>query len=543
MQRRTRAHRSQKALSPTLTAAEALSKVLRLPSVASKRFLTSKVDRSVSGLVAQQQCVGPLHTPLADVAVVALSHFDVKGAATAIGEQPIKCLVDSSRGARLAVVESITNLMWASITCLKDVKCSGNWMWPAKLPGEDAQLYEACVAMTDLMKRLGVAVDGGKDSLSMAAKVSGGVVKSPGNLVISTYAACDDVTLTVTPDLKCHGGRGVLLHVQLSPGFYRIGGSALSQCFQLVDQSECSDLTDHNNLINAFNAIQLLVKKRKIKAGHDVSDGGVVVCVLEMAFAGSCGVDVSLKGEASELEVLFNEEPGVVVEVEEGVLREVEEVLKQHHVHYDNIGYSTLGGEVVVKVGGKEVLKGPVSDLRDEWEETSFVLDAIQANSATASQERRLLKERKKPQYHVSFDPDSPVSHPAATEVRVAVIREEGSNGDREMSSALFMAGFVVVDVNMQDLISGTVILDHFRGVIFVGGFSYADVFASAKGWATGIHFNDNIRQQFEKFRSRQDTFSLGVCNGCQLMSYLAWINAELPRDHAGSFGILFMFL
>jgi len=208
-----------------LTVKEALDRVLRLPSVASKRYLTNKVDRSVTGLVAQQQCVGPLHTPLADVAVTALSHFETVGSATAIGEQPIKGLLDPGCGARMAVGEALTNLVFARVSQLKDVKCSGNWMWAAKLPGEGAALYDACAAMCDVMSELGVAVDGGKDSLSMAARVGTETVKAPGTLVVSVYAPCPDITATVTPDLKCPNGKGVLLHVEFSPCRGRLGGS------------------------------------------------------------------------------------------------------------------------------------------------------------------------------------------------------------------------------------------------------------------------------------------------------------------------------
>ncbi|XP_067837875.1 phosphoribosylformylglycinamidine synthase-like, partial [Heptranchias perlo] len=245
-------------LPPNLTVREALNRVLRLPSVASKRYLTNKVDRSVTGLVAQQQCVGPLHTPLADAAVVALSYFDTVGAATAIGEQPIKGLIDPAAGARMAVGEALTNLMFARVTELKDVKCSGNWMWPAKLPGEGAALYDACVAMCRVMAELGVAVDGGKDSLSMAARVGGETVKAPGSLVVSVYAVCPNITDTVTPDLKNPHGQGLLLYVPITPGQYRLGGGALAQCYSQIG-NDCPDLDRPHNLVSCFTVTQQLL--------------------------------------------------------------------------------------------------------------------------------------------------------------------------------------------------------------------------------------------------------------------------------------------
>ncbi|KAM9609504.1 phosphoribosylformylglycinamidine synthase isoform 5-T5 [Morphnus guianensis] len=281
------------ALPPALSVRQALERVLRLPAVASKRYLTNKVDRSVTGLVAQQQCVGPLHTPLADVAVVALSHFDTVGAATALGEQPIKGLLDPAAGARLALTEALTNLVFARITDLRDVKCSGNWMWGAKTGAEGGALVTACEGLVGLLHRLGVAIDGGKDSLSMAARVGTETVLAPGTLVVSAYAVCPDITATVTPDLKCPDGKGALLWVQLSPGRHRLGGSALAQVFSQLGDA-CPDLEDPEVLAAAFRVTQRLIEERALRGGHDVSDGGLLGCLLEMAFAGNCGLQVDV---------------------------------------------------------------------------------------------------------------------------------------------------------------------------------------------------------------------------------------------------------
>ncbi|XP_050416850.1 phosphoribosylformylglycinamidine synthase [Patella vulgata] len=332
----------------TVSVLDALKRVLRLPSVASKRYLTNKVDRSVTGLVAQQQCVGPLHTPLADVAVTASSYFDKVGAATAIGEQPIKGLVNQAAGARMSVAEAITNLMFARVTDLKDVKCSGNWMWAAKLAGEGAALYTACQAMCDVMKNLGIAVDGGKDSLSMAARVDDETVKAPGTLVISVYAPCPDITATVTPDLKLPNNTGCLLYIKLSKDKYRLGGTALAQCYKQIGNIT-PDLDIPQELVVMFNITQSLLKDRLLTAGHDVSDGGLVTCLLEMAFAGNCGLNVNLtvpnKNE-SNLAVLFAEEVGIVLEVKHEDSQEIMNRFSASNIVCTNIGSSIPNKQV-----------------------------------------------------------------------------------------------------------------------------------------------------------------------------------------------------
>ncbi|KAG5849998.1 hypothetical protein ANANG_G00077620 [Anguilla anguilla] len=516
-------------LPPGLCVMDALERVLRLPSVASKRYLTNKVDRSVTGLVAQQQCVGPLHTPLADVAVVALSPFSLQGAATAVGEQPIKGLLSPAAGARMAVGEALTNLVFARVSALKDVKCSGNWMWAAKLPGEGAGLWEACQAMCEVMGRLGVAVDGGKDSLSMAARVGKETVKAPGSLVISVYAVCPDVTATVTPDLENPDGNGLLLYVPVSPGKYRLGGSALAQCYgQLGDRSP--DLEDPDKLSACFNTTQTLIQDRLLSAGHDISDGGLISCLLEMAFAGNRGieVDLPLRGPGV-MEVLFSEELGLVLEVSESNVARVCQSYTDAGLPCHRIGKTCgFGPESLVKVRvcGQEVLSDSLPRLRALWESTSFQLERLQANPTCVQQEEDGLACRTQPFYRLTFEPAHTPSFKGLAEghPRVAVIREEGSNGDREMSASLSMAGFEVWDVTMQDICSGSTTLDPFRMVVFVGGFSYADVLGSAKGWAATVTFNPRARAEFERFRRRGDTLSLGVCNGCQLMALLGWV-------------------
>lgn len=585
--------------SPTSTsstssvAQAALSRVLRLPSVCSKRFLTTKVDRSVTGLVARQQCVGPLQLPLADVAVVARAHTGTQGAATSIGEQPLKGLLDPAAMARLSLAESLTNMVSAPITSLPDVKASVNWMYAAKMGSEGSDMYDAAVAMRDAMVSLRVACDGGKDSLSMAAAAGGETVMAPGNVVVSAYAPCTDVTRVVTPDLKLPGS-GILVHVDLagvdggspssspssSPAapLRRLGGSALAHAYGQV--GSLSPDVDLQALGAAFEVTQKLIKKKDspIVSGHDVSDGGLAVALLEMAFAGNVGIDVSLPASPSpgassgedasqhpELATLFAEEPGLVLEVSGGAAgaAAVVSAFAAAGVRASVVGFvrGDGSGRVSINVGeSAKVISGDVAALRDEWEETSFRLDALQAAESCVAQEREDLRKAQTPEWEIPYalrwspgrpppfasggagaasilapSPSSPPGPPDPARPRVAVLREEGSNGDREMAAALHAAGLEPWDVTMSDLLAGRASLSSFRGLVFVGGFSYADVLDSAKGWAGGIRGNPALAAQFADFRARKDTWSLGVCNGCQLMALLGWVPGGDGGDESAS--------
>jgi phosphoribosylformylglycinamidine synthase len=518
-------------LPPGTAVDQALDRVLRLLSVGSKRFLTTKVDRSVSGLVAQQQCAGPLQLTVSDVAVIAQSHFGTTGAATAIGEQPLKGLLDPAAMARMAVGEALTNLVWARVTALEDVRSSANWMWAAKLPGEGADLHDAAVAMANLMVELGIAVDGGKDSLSMAARAplaDGGeeVVKAPGELVISAYVSCPDITQTVTPSLELPGA-GRLLLVDLGGGQNRLGGSALAQVYSQIGDTP-PDVDDPALLGRAFKAVQELVAARLVTAGHDRSDGGLITTLLEMAFAGNCGIEVALpaKPDTDPTSRLFSEELGLVMEVDEADVETAFEVFALVDVPCEVIGRTVIEPEVRIAVNGREVLSADMRDLRDLWEATSFRLELEQANPDCVTAERDGLRGRTAPPYALSFipqrTPQAVMSRDA--KVPVAILREEGSNGDREMAAAFLAAGFEPWDVAMSDLLAGTISLDRFRGLVAVGGFAHADVLDAAKGWAASIRFNSNLWSQFQTFLDRPDTFSLGVCNGCQLLALLGLV-------------------
>ena len=517
------------------TVATALDRVLRLLSVGSKRFLVHKVDRSVTGLCAQQQCVGPLQLPLANVGVTAHTHFGTTGTAVACGEQPIKGLIDAAAMARMTVAESMTNLMWAMMSRIEDIKASGNWMYAAKLPGEGAKMYDACEALRDCLLTLGVAIDGGKDSLSMAARCGEEVVKAPGELTMTCYVTCPDITKTVTPDLKCPEGGSKLLLVDLSGGNARMGGSALAQVYnQIGDVSP--DLEDFGLLKKSIIVTQKLMDDRKILSGHDRSDGGLVVTLLEMAFAGNCGIDVGLPSTANcAMDTLFSEETGFVIEVEASQVDSIIASYKEEGVDVIDIG--SVGPEKTIKiaVGGEVCIDDSTTVLRDVWEATSFHLEKRQRNPECVVQEEEGLKHRKAPEWKLTYEPKST---PAAimessSKHKVAILRQEGSNGDREMISAFLSAGFEAWDITVSDLLGGGVTLDQFRGIVFVGGFSFADVLDSGKGWAGVIKFNESVYEQFQKFKERKDTFSLGVCNGCQLMALLGWIPSTegLPEE------------
>jgi len=521
-----------------LTVESALTRgVLRLVAVCSKRFLTNKVDRSVTGLIAQQQCVGPLHTPLANFAAIAQSSMGITGGATAVGEQPLKGLPGDPASccamARLAVAESLTNLVWVKISSLDSVKASGNWMWAAKLEGEGPKMYDAAEALSNIMVDLGISIDGGKDSLSMAARVplpGGGAetAKSPGQLVITAYAPVPDVRIKVTPDLKTKGD-GVLLFVDLGTGGAGLGGSALSQVLGQMGAGDIPDV-DAPKLKAAFAATQRMLAGGLLAAGHDRSDGGLIVTVLEMAFAGRSGVtmklDASSPNQGGVLGLLFGEAPGLVYEVRRSDLAAVWRLLDAEGVSAVEIGETRADMKFVVTVGSEKVLDSDVAVLHDVWEDTSFQLEKQQCAISCVEEEQRGMRTRKAPPFQLSFAPQPTADTVLAStrKHRVAIVRQEGSNGDREMAASFHLAGFEAWDVHMSDLIEGRVSLDSFRGAAFVGGFSYADTLDSAKGWAGSVLLSPQLKAQFQAFRKRPDSFSLGICNGCQLLALLGWV-------------------
>jgi phosphoribosylformylglycinamidine synthase len=507
-----------------LSAEDALRMVFRLPSVGSKGFLVRKVDRSVTGLIARQQCCGPLQLPVSDVAVTAQSHFGYTGAAISIGEQPLKIMVDAAAGARMSVAEALTNMVWAKISDLEDIKCSVNWMWPAKLPGEGAELLKAARAISSIMKDLGIAADGGKDSVSMAAQVKDEIVKAPNEVVISAYGSVPDIRKVITPDIK-NPGRSRLALIDISGGKNRMGGSALAQVLGELG-GVSPDVDDPLKLASAFNAVQKLIDDGLILAGHDRSDGGLATTIIEMAMSGNCGVDIDLPSSGdSIISQLFSEELGLVIEYSPSKEKEIIKVLTNNGITIIPLGETSIDRKVIIRSKDKTIIEKDTGTLLCWWEEISDKLEKQQMDPGLAVQQAASHK-RNNPDYKLSFTPGrtSKEIMQQKDKPKVAILREEGSNGDREMASAFYMAGFEVWDVAMTDLLSGTATLDDFKGAVFVGGFSYADVLDSAKGWAGTIRFNPRLKDMFDRFYERSGTFSLGVCNGCQLMALLGWV-------------------
>ncbi len=509
-----------------LSIEDLLKLIFKLPSVGSKGFLVRKVDRSVTGLIARQQCCGPLQLPVSDVSVIAQSHFGLTGAAISIGEQPVKVMVDPAAGARMAVGEALTNMVWALISGLKYIKCSVNWMWAAKLPGGGSALHKAAVSIRKIMKEIGIAADGGKDSLSMAAQVGSETVKAPDQVVISAYSSMPDITRVITPDIK-KPGESRLIFVDLAAGKNRLGGSALAQVLGQVGNSS-PDVENTSLLAEAFRAVQELIKKNLILAGHDRSDGGLITTLTEMALSGNCGVEIKITGKVEIIPWLFSEELGLVIEYLPFNEDKITSILNKSDIPFIVMGSTRKERRLRIYNGKKIELDAGIPELLNWWESTSDELEQHQMNVNLAGVQAK-SHDRPGPSYKLSFRPyDTPLELlKKSGKPKVAIIREEGSNGDREMTSAFFAAGFEPWDVTITDLLDGRVDLDKFRGAVFVGGFSYADVLDSAKGWAGIVKFSTELKKMFDAFYRRKNTFSLGVCNGCQLMTLLGWVPWE----------------
>eukprot|EP00871_Galdieria_phlegrea_P002970 jgi/Galph1/3674/GphlegSOOS_G2371.1 len=504
-----------------------LRKILRLMTVGSKAFLTNKVDRSVTGLVAQQQCVGPLQLPLADCAVVALSYFGTTGAVTAIGEQCIKTLISPAAMARMAVAEMLTNMAACKVSSLGNIRCEANWMWPAKMTGEGIAIYEAVASLRDTLIPLGIAVDGGKDSLSMASRVVSKeqeeMVKAPGTLVLTGYAFVPDIRMKVTPDIKMPG-KSSILFLDLSNGKRRLGASAFAQVHgQLGD--DCPDMENVELLKRAFQSIQSFIEEGLILSYHDISDGGLLIALLEMAMAGNCGLDIVFSQQShSPFAFFFAEEVGMLIEVQDAQVEPLLLRLGEERIPCWIAATTTTDYQVYIQYNANLLIQQDIRDIRSIWGTTSFQLEKQQANVSCILEERRNKSLSKGPSYRTSFVPTPIDMANVSRRFKVAIIREEGTNGDRELAVAFHLAGFEVWDIHMRDLEKGTITLDSFSGIAFPGGFSFADVLDSSKGWAAVLRYVPHVRQQFQRFYERKNTFSLGVCNGCQLVAWLGWI-------------------
>ncbi|MGB5450474.1 MAG: phosphoribosylformylglycinamidine synthase [Sedimenticolaceae bacterium] len=510
---------------------QAAARVLRLPTVANKTFLISIGDRSITGMVARDQMVGPWQIPVADVAVTVADYDGYRGEAMSIGERTPVALLDAAASGRMAVGEALTNLAAASIDKIGDVKLSANWMAAAGHRGEDARLYETVRAVgMEFCPALGIAIPVGKDSMSMKTvwQQDGEQheMAAPLSLIISAFAPAYDVRHTLTPQLRTDRGDTDLVLIDLGRGMNRLGGSALGQVYRQIGD-RVPDIEDAAQLKALFDMVQDLNRDGLILAYHDRSDGGLFTTLCEMAFAGRCGLEIDLTGLAQDdLAVLFNEELGAVLQVRHADSDDVLNALE--HAGLGDccqlIGTVGEGDAIVIRHGVRLVYSGLRSSLQQAWSETTLHMQSLRDDPDCALEEfARITQQDPGLSVHLSFDHNDDIAAPLveAGRPRVAILREQGVNGQVEMAAAFNKAGLECVDVHMSDILEGRVTLDAFQGMVACGGFSYGDVLGAGEGWAKSILFNSRARDQFSAFFEREDTFSLGVCNGCQMLSNL----------------------
>ena len=501
-----------------------LNQVLQLEAVACKDWLTNKVDRCVGGKVSKQQCTGPLQLPLNNVGVMALDFKGKEGIATSIGHSPIAALIDPAAGSRTAIAEALSNIVWAPLKDgLASVSLSANWMWACKNEGEDARLYEAVKACSDFAIELGINIPTGKDSLSMKQKYPNDEVIAPGTVIISAGGNCSTITKVVEPVLKRNGGN--IYYLNLSQDNFKLGGSSFAQILNRVG-TEVPTIKDAVYFKKAFNVLQDLIKARKINAGHDVGSGGLIVTLLEMCFADvnlGANFDLSVLQESDTVKALFNENISLVFQADSTV----EAIFAQNGITIFKIGSVIEGNSLTIK-NNSDSFTFNVSETRDSWYKTSFLLDSKQSKNGMAQERYTNYKNQPlKFKFPVNFDGKLPVIAKGTPRPKAAIIREKGSNSEREMANAMFLAGFDVKDVHMTDLISGRETLEDIQFIGAVGGFSNSDVLGSAKGWAGAFLYNEKANTALKNFFKREDTLSVGICNGCQLLMELELINPE----------------
>ena len=507
---------------------EYLNGVLQLEAVACKDWLTNKVDRCVTGRVAKQQCAGPIQLPLNNLGVMALDYRGEKGIATSIGHAPVSALTNPVAGSQLSIAEALTNIIWAPIeNGLKGVSLSANWMWPAKNEGENARLYKAVEAVSDFACSLGINIPTGKDSMSMTQKYKDDVVYSPGTVIISAGASVTDLKKVVEPVLQPNFD-STLIYVDMSDGAFNLGGSSFAQVIGKVGSS-APTISDSGRFGSTFNMIQALIEEGKIVAGHDVSAGGMITALLEMTFSQiDLGIAADLKGikGIDDIATFFSEQPALLIQVANEDLEIIREMFDDIDASYLEIG-SPIGEPILSIQTNTQSYLLDIPSLRDTWYKTSYLLDQKQSGRDLAKQRFDNYKNQplsfKFPegfegQYKaLGLDPD----RKEKTGIKGAIIREKGVNGDREMAYAMHLAGFDVKDIHMTDLISGAEDLSDVNFIAFVGGFSNSDVLGSAKGWAGAFLYNEKAKAALDDFYAREDTISLGICNGCQLMGEL----------------------
>ena len=500
-----------------------LTQVLQLEAVACKDWLTNKVDRCVGGRVAKQQCAGALQLPLNNVGVMALDFGGKEGIATSIGHSPISGLIHPQAGSRNSITEALTNIIWAPLKDgLTSVSLSANWMWPCKNKGEDARLYSAVEAVSDFSIELGINVPTGKDSLSMKQKYKDKEVIAPGTVIISAAGNCSEISKVVEPVFQ--SGKGSIYYINVSKDDYKLGGSSFNQIVNSIG-TDAPDVTDAAHVKNVFNTLQDLIKADKISAGHDVASGGLITTLLELCFAETnIGADLELSelNENDSVKLLFAENTGIVFQGDETI----ESVLSNNEIEFVKIGEVTNQPSLNIK-NNADSFELDIETYRETWYKTSFLLDQRQTANNLAKD--RYVNYKNQPLKYV-FPSNFTGKLPTFDSLRrpkAAILREKGSNSEREMAHAMYLAGFDVKDVHMTDLISGRETLEdiHFLGA--VGGFSNSDVLGSAKGWAGAIKYNEKANKVIQKFFEREDTLSVGICNGCQLFMELDLINPE----------------
>lgn len=516
---------------------EYLQRVLQLEAVACKDWLTNKVDRSVTGKIARQQCQGEIQLPLSDCGVVALDYRGRKGIATALGHAPQAGLADPSAGSVLSVAEALTNIVWAPLADgMESLSLSANWMWPCRSQkGEDARLYQAVEALSDFCCALHINVPTGKDSLSLSQQYpNGDKIISPGTVIVSAGGEVSDVRKVVSP-VMVNDKNSSLYHIDFSFDTQRLGGSAFAQSLGKVGD-DVPTVSNAEYFADCFEAVQELINRGWIMAGHDISAGGLITTLLEMTFANTHGgMHINLHDIADDdiVKLLFAENPGVVIQVSDEHKQELRAFLEDAGIGYAKIGYPTPDSRTIVIKKDDYQHTFDIDALRDTWYKTSYLLDRKQSMNGMARERRDNYKHQPivmkfnddftgtLAQYGISADRRKPSG------IKAAIIREKGTNGEREMAYSLYLAGFDVKDVMMTDLISGRETLEDISMIVFCGGFSNSDVLGSAKGWAGAFLFNPKAKEALDKFYAREDTLSLGICNGCQLMVELNLINPE----------------
>lgn len=514
-----------------------LENVLQLEAVACKDWLTNKVDRSVTGKIARQQCQGELQLPLSDLGAVALDYRGKAGIATSIGHAPQVAMVDPASGSVMAIAEALTNIVFAPLTDkLTGVSLSANWMWPCRNEGEDARLYKAVQTASDFACELGINIPTGKDSLSMTQKYGDDKVIAPGTVIISAGAEVSDVKKIVSPVLV-HERNSHIYYIDFSFDTLKLGGSALAQVLNKLG-NEVPTVKDPEYFSDAFNAVQEAIEKGLILAGHDISAGGMITTLLEMCFAnieGGLEVNLDKINESDIVKILFAENPGIIVQVKDK--KAFEKLMMDAGVGFAEIAKPTNERHILVSKDGIQYHFG-IDYMRDVWYESSYKLDIKQSGNVCAG--NRFENYKMQPlefkfnknftgtlaSYGLSADRREP------TGIKAAILRDKGTNGEREMAYSMYLAGFDVKDVHLTDLATGRETLDDVNLIVFCGGFSNSDVLGSAKGWAAGILFNEKAKSAIDRFYARKDTLSLGICNGCQLMAELELLYPEHEKKH-----------